>query len=336
MPRRIRLFIPGGIYHVYNRVTRGEHVFELTAASEHWVNSVREEKDLHKLKVLAWCLMTNHYHLVIKIGDLPLWRAMARFQARVAREHNRRHRVTGPLWQSRYKARLVRKNTDLENLLAYVHLNPVTAKIVDDPADYPWSGHRAMIGQETPRLLDLSEALLTFDEDPAASKFFYLQRLRSTAEANWMDRGLGNLPWWTEADDIELTMSTENPPPEATTFDSQPLPPEEHLRPPGEIILEHFEVRNGLPSGRLSGSSRTRRDSWYRRMFSTFAVCRLGFRVCEVASLLDKTPGSVSRWIADGYQLQLSNKAFRNDLADLQGEIDTLPAAGAGEQQNSD
>ena len=98
MPRRIRLFVPGGIYHVFNRVTRGEHVFELTAASEYWVDTVREEMRLHDLKVLAWCLMTNHYHLVVKTSGLPMWHAMARFQARVAREHKRRRKVKGPLW----------------------------------------------------------------------------------------------------------------------------------------------------------------------------------------------------------------------------------------------
>jgi REP element-mobilizing transposase RayT len=327
MPRRIRLFIRGGIYHVYSRVTRGEHVFEMPLEAQHWINTVACEARLHELKILAWCLMTNHYHLVVKTGTLPLWRAMARIQARIAREHNRRRRVVGPLWQSRYKARLVREQTDLRNLVAYVHLNPVAAGMVDDPADYENSGHRAMIDHAPPRLVDTSEALLTFGEDPAVSRADYLDRLRAVAEERWYDRSVRCLPWWRKVNDDELTMPNRIPPPEAEKFDGRPLPPEQHLRPPARLVLEHFEARNKLPAGRLAGSSRTCSDRWYRCMFSTFAVCWLGFRVCEVARLLNKAPGSVSRWIADGHELQLSNVAFRADLASLRREVESLPVS---------
>ncbi len=196
MPRRIRLFIPGGIYHVYNKVTRGEYVFEEPDVAQHWVDVVEDEARLNEFKVLAWCLMTNHYHLVIKTGVPPLWRAMARTQARIAREHNRRRAVNGPLWQSRYKARLVRKKEDLENLLAYVHLNPVTAGIVTDPADYLSSGHRALIGLDPPGLVDVTEALLTFDEDGVLGRALYQSRLRLVAETRWHQKGVRDLPWW--------------------------------------------------------------------------------------------------------------------------------------------
>jgi REP element-mobilizing transposase RayT len=327
MPRRIRLFIRGGIYHVYNRVTRGEHVFHLPEEARCWINTVAREAHMHELKIFAWCLMPNHYHLVIKTGTSPLWRAMARIQARVARDHNRRRGVVGPLWQSRYKARLVLEQSDLENLIAYVHLNPVTAGIVDDPADYERSGHRAMIGCANPRLVDVAEALLTFDESPAASRAMYLDRLSSVSAESWNRQRIQRLPWWRTADDAELTMDNEVPPPEAETFDGRSLPPEECRRPPAPLVLEQFEVWHGLPAGSLAGSGRTRRDSWYRCMFSTFAVCWLGFRVCDVSRLLNKAPGSVSRWIAEGYRLQRSSGSFRDSLTRLRCEVDALSAA---------
>ena len=333
MPRRIRLFIRGGIYHVYNRVTRGEPVFRMPAEARCWIDTVAREAQLHELKVLAWCLMPNHYHLVIKTGTLPLWRAMARIQARVARDHNRRHGVVGPLWQSRYKARIVLEQSDLENLVAYVHFNPVAAGIVEDPADYESSGHRAIIGRADSRLVDVAEALLTFDENPAVSRTMYVTRLQSVAEASWNGQCIQRLPWWRTVDDAELTMRNETPPPEAETFDGRSLPPEEHLRPSAHLVLELFESWYDLPQGRLAGRGRTPRDSWYRCMFSTFAVCWLGFRVSDVSRLLDKAPGSVSRWIAEGHRLQRSNGDFRDSLARLRSEVDALPVGGGSEPE---
>ena len=327
MPRRIRLFIPGGIYHVYNRVTRGEHVFDEPWAPRLWVDAVGDEARTHELTILGWCLMSNHYHLVIKTGHLPLWRAMGRLQARVARDHNRRKGVIGPLWQSRYKARLVRGNADVANLVAYVHLNPVRAGIVNDPGDYGHSGHRAMIGAEPPLLTNVAEALLTYDEDPGWGVHAYLARIRSTEVWSWNDTPLDDLPWWQDLDDAELTMPNSDPHPEAKMFDGKSLPPEEHLRPAPGSVLEFFEARVGLPTGRLSGRNQTRLDSRYRRMFSTLAVCHLGFPVNEIAHLLNKAPGSVSRWLSEGYELLQSNTSFQNDLADLIPGIDTLPAA---------
>ena len=60
MPRKIRLFIAGGVYHVYGRVTRGEHIFEEPTEVESWIDVVAYEARLGDMKILAWCLMTNH------------------------------------------------------------------------------------------------------------------------------------------------------------------------------------------------------------------------------------------------------------------------------------
>ena len=107
MPRKPRLFVPGAIYHVYCRVARGEFVFGDLVEAEAFIETVRDVRDRDGLSIFAWTLMNNHYHLVIKTGSVPLWRSMARLQGKVAREHNRRRRYLGRLWQSRYKARII-------------------------------------------------------------------------------------------------------------------------------------------------------------------------------------------------------------------------------------
>ena len=83
MPRKPRLFVPGATYHVYCRVARGEFVFDEPFEADCFVETVRKVGGLHHWKVLAWCLMGNHYHLVVKTSSIPLWRTMQRLQCNV-------------------------------------------------------------------------------------------------------------------------------------------------------------------------------------------------------------------------------------------------------------
>jgi REP element-mobilizing transposase RayT len=200
MPRKPRLFIPYATYHVYCRVARGEFVFANREDSELFLNTLCEVRDRDRFSIFAWCLMTNHYHLVLETGSVPLWRTMARLQRTVGREHNRRKRYLGRLWQSRYRARLIDSNDYFGQVVAYVHLNPVAAGLVTDPADYALSGHREAIGQMPPRILDSGAFLELFGEgDPSLMRKAYLRWVRYVAEAKWLEMGLRELPWWTDA-----------------------------------------------------------------------------------------------------------------------------------------
>ena len=165
MPRRPRLFVSGGIYHVYCKTHRGEFRFDDRIESDSFIQTVADVSRTHGFLVLAWCLMSNHYHLVVRTADVKLWRSMARIHGRVTREHNWRHRVFGPSWQGRYRARLIQDGDDLRHLIAYVHLNPVVAEIEKDPADYRMSGHRAIIGRSDPVLVNVDSALRCFEEE---------------------------------------------------------------------------------------------------------------------------------------------------------------------------
>jgi REP element-mobilizing transposase RayT len=110
MPRHPRLFLSNAIHHVYCRVARGEIIFDQDTASIEFVETLREVRDLDGWSILAWCLMGNHYHIVVRTRTVELWRSMARLQARVSRGHNRRRGYFGRLWQSRYRARVVDTN----------------------------------------------------------------------------------------------------------------------------------------------------------------------------------------------------------------------------------
>lgn len=98
MPRRIRLFVSGGVYHVYCRTHRGEMRFDREVDANAFIESVADVSSNHGLKVLGWTLMGTHYHLVVRTSDVKLWRSMAKIQSTVTREHNRRVRVLGAGW----------------------------------------------------------------------------------------------------------------------------------------------------------------------------------------------------------------------------------------------
>ena len=119
--------------------------------------------------------MSNHYHIALRTTEVPLWRSMASIQGSVSKGHNRRHRVFGPLWQGRYKAHFVEDENYLYQLVAYIHLNPVPAGLVDDPSEYAWSGHSEILGKKKEKLVDSDETLLMFGANRRTARRSYVR-----------------------------------------------------------------------------------------------------------------------------------------------------------------
>ena len=99
LSRPSRLHIEGGVYHVFNRLARGERVFSDDSEAGHFLKILGEIKERDGLTVFAWCLMGTHYHLALRVGKVPLDRPMRSLHQRITRGVNARQRVFGPLWQ---------------------------------------------------------------------------------------------------------------------------------------------------------------------------------------------------------------------------------------------
>jgi REP element-mobilizing transposase RayT len=316
MPRHPRLFVPGATYHVYCRVARGEFVFDDPFEAEEFVEAAWREFDLDGVRVMAWCLMGNHYHLVIQTGTTPLWRSMLRVQAAVARGFNRRRGFLGRLWQSRYRARVIDSTGYFRQVVSYVHLNPVAAGIVDDPVQYPNSGHREIVGFRPPRFVDLPSVLAGFEGGSLAdARESYGAWVRAVAEAKWLDKGIGELPWWRMARDQDEVV-----PPggdlNAETFDGHPFDEVPPTFTAAEF-LRLFEESSGHDREDLSSPLRTRHLVEGRTELTLLAVSRFGVPSCDIADLIQKHPSSMTRWLNQGLRRERTDAVFRERIDHL-------------------
>lgn len=146
MSRPIRIAFPDALYHVTARGDRREAIFDDDQDRRQFLATLEQVVDRFNWVCHAWCLMDNHYHLLIQTPDGNLSRGMRQLNGVYTQASNRRHRRVGHLFQGRFKAILVDSDAYLLELGRYVVLNPVRAGMVKDPADWPWSSYRASVG----------------------------------------------------------------------------------------------------------------------------------------------------------------------------------------------
>lgn len=148
MSRPIRIEFPDALYHVTARGDRREDIFEDDADRKMFLATLEQVITQFNWLCHAWCLMDNHYHLMIQTPDGNLSKGMRQLNGVYTQASNRRHRRVGHLFQGRFKAILVDSDTYLLELTRYVVLNPVRAGMVKKPENWPWSSYRASVGLE--------------------------------------------------------------------------------------------------------------------------------------------------------------------------------------------
>jgi REP element-mobilizing transposase RayT len=215
------------MYHVYCRFARGQRVFAEEAQCRSFLELLGETSRRDEVVLLAWCLMPTHYHLVVRAGEIELSRTMRSVQGRFAQRYNRHKRVFGPLWQSRYKARLVDDDACVRSVVAYLHLNPVVAKLVAEPGDYPWTSHHELLGTVRKPVADVDETLRLFGETRRTARAAYRMLLGELGEQPWSKRAPGALPWWSRggADETPLPARAKGPRLDRSGASSAPVRP---------------------------------------------------------------------------------------------------------------
>lgn len=173
MARKPRLHINGGVYHVMQRGNGGQDIFFDDDDRRHFYSLLEQGVAHYGHRIHGFCLMNNHVHLAMQVGEKPLTQIMQNLSFRYTRWMNKKQQRIGHLFQGRYKAILVDQDAYLLELVRYIHLNPVRARLVEQPQDYAWSGHRAYLGQETLPWLTTDWVLGQFGTQPAACRWRY-------------------------------------------------------------------------------------------------------------------------------------------------------------------
>jgi REP element-mobilizing transposase RayT len=146
MSRPLRIEFPGGYYHLTSRGDGREDIFLDDRDREVFLQVVAEAVGRFGWRLHAYCLMTNHYHLLVETPEANLSRGMRQLNGIYTQRFNRRHNRVGHVFQGRYKAIIVEKDAYFCELARYIVLNPVRAGMVRAAKDWPWSSYRATAG----------------------------------------------------------------------------------------------------------------------------------------------------------------------------------------------
>jgi putative transposase len=150
MSRPLRLELAGGLYHVTSRGDRREDIYRDDTDRLAWLAILAETCERYHWQIHAWCQMSNHYHLIVETIEGNLSAGMRQLNGVYTQNTNRRHRLSGHVFQGRFKAILVERDSYLLELSRYVVLNPVRAAMVKHTRQWKWSSYHAMIGSEPP------------------------------------------------------------------------------------------------------------------------------------------------------------------------------------------
>jgi putative transposase len=167
MPRRLRVHVPGGFYHVTLRGNHQNAIFFNDGDRRLLNKIVARAIKTFETRAHAYCWMSNHFHLLLQIGTHPLARPMRQIASEYARAMQISLGTTGHFFERRYHANLVDADSYLLELVRYIHLNPVRAGIAASPSVFRWSSHHAYLGTRADDWVTTDFVLQMFSSEPS-------------------------------------------------------------------------------------------------------------------------------------------------------------------------
>ncbi len=263
-----------------------------------------------RVECLAWALIPNHFHLVLRIGDVPLSRVMSRIGTGYARRFNERHVRVGHLFQNRYLSRPIRDDADLLGIVRYVHLNPVRHRIVPGREaldSFPWCGHAALIGERQPHMFHAVDAALRIFADTRTEARRQLQ--------SWMTAEPEPLP-------ADAAPAATLDPGELLELAQMARRADEPPGSPGELDRVRGLVASlaGIAADELRGPSKRHAAVRGRALVCHLASTRLGLSNHAIAHALEISERAAARGTRLGAQLAESPEPIARALRSAWGE----------------
>ena len=337
MPRKARIDAPGALHHIIVRGIEGKAIFKDRYDRDSFLERFGMILTETSTPCYAWVLMSNHVHLLIKTGLVPVATVMRRLLTGYAQQFNRRHKRHGQLFQNRYKSILCQEDPYLLELVRYIHLNPLRAKVVKDLKElksYRYGGHSVLMGQVKHDWQDADYVLGLFGKTVGAARRAYAVFIakgvvlgrRPELVGGGLIRSVGG---WSalrgyrqsgirikgderilgSSDFVERVLKQAN-----EDFERRTL-----LRATGPDLpqlIEKVASYYDIDTEDLKTASKDRRISKARSMLCYFAVRKLMFSCTEVARVLNISPSTVSKSAAKG-QNAADRKKIQEEILEI-------------------
>jgi len=320
MPRLARLDAPGVIHHIIIRGIERRKIFRDNRDRENFLERLGNLLEETKTGCYAWAFLQNHAHFLLRTGEVPLATLMRRLLTGYVVSFNHRHKRHGHLLQNRYKSIVCQEETYLQELVRYIHLNPLRAGVVPDLAalnSYPYCGHSALMGRRKRPWQDADYVLHSFGKRVRRARKEYFLYVEAGVERGRRRELVGgglvrSLGGWAEAEKLRLKGQDHIKSDERILGDSdfvdvvlaqaeEPYTRQCALRRRGydlEKIAERVAGIYGIKVGEVFARGRQQQRVSARSLFCFWAVRDLGNSLASLAMRLEISPAGV------GYAVQ--------------------------------
>jgi putative transposase len=311
MARRPRIHYPGGLYHVIARGNRGQKVFRQDRDYRLYLKFLEEYKSRYDFSLYAYVLLPTHIHLLVEVREVSLSKVMQSLQFRYTRNYNLRYESWGHLFQGRYKAILCEKDAYLLELSAYIHLNPVRANLVRDPAEYPWSSYREYLRGASNGLADSNLVLSQFSDNKRRAVRAFVRFVKSQIamghreDLYWVrdQRFLGSERFM---DRVECQRNDE---------------PSYFYDISIQELVAYVSSAFDMAVETVCSLTRNREGAWGRAVIGYLGRELCGFSVKSLAEYFHRDPVAMSRGISKVLARVRVDKSFDANLRKLKGSI---------------
>src|SRR5919106_3548320 len=316
MARKPRLHVPGALYHVMLHSNGGQSIFFADDDWEHFEALVAEGVGRFGHRIHGYCWMSNHIHLAVQVAEVPLSRIMQNLAFRYTRWVNKRQGRVGHLFQGRYKAILVEAESYLLELVRYIHLNPVRARLVEEPAAYRWSGHRAYVGQAQVSWLTTDWVLSQLAGTERVARRRYAAFIAAGQGERYrkeFHRGTADGRLLGDEDFVAKTLSQVR--------EKSPL------RVEPERIIEVVCAHRKIEAGQLATADRSRAGSEARTLSAYLAVELGAASLTSMGQRFNRDVATMSNRVRQFRRRLAEDKALAEEIRMLQSELTEIRKA---------
>ena len=315
MPRTARLYAPGILHHIIIRGIERRKIFRDNQDRENLLARLAKLLPETKTACYAWAFLPNHAHFLLQSGNLGVAALMRRLLTGYVVSFNRRHKRHGQLFQNRYKSIICQEDRYLKELVRYIHLNPLRAKLVFDISklsQYTYCGHSVLMDKKIRDWQDTDYVLSFFGTKKAASQKRYLAHVKAAINQGRRDDLVGgglirSLGGWSELKKHQLKGNTRIKGDERILGDSNFVQEvlnlaEEKFNRKYELKLKGYDLKAvekkvatlyQIKPAQIYAKGKQKRRVEARSLFCYWAARELGMAITKLAKRLELTPPAV-------------------------------------------